>query len=102
MRLQNTSDYTTLTWVKPELDETLRQERNALQIYVEEGEDVSEVEKQRLHSVKVHAPGVAVARRGRQHVHHAEGAVRLHRDDRRGEPLAADRGDVPERSGGQL
>jgi chemosensory pili system protein ChpA (sensor histidine kinase/response regulator) len=43
MRLQNTSDFTTLTWVKPELDETLRQARNALQIYVEEGEDVSQL-----------------------------------------------------------
>jgi chemosensory pili system protein ChpA (sensor histidine kinase/response regulator) len=43
MRLQNTSDYTTLTWVKPELDETLRQARNALQIYVEEGEDVTQL-----------------------------------------------------------
>jgi chemosensory pili system protein ChpA (sensor histidine kinase/response regulator) len=43
MRLQNNSDYTTLTWVKPELDETLRQARNALQIYVEEGEDVSQL-----------------------------------------------------------
>src|SRR5690606_19522593 len=30
---------TTLTWVKPELDETLRQARQALEAYVEEGED---------------------------------------------------------------
>jgi len=39
MRLHDNNDFTTLTWVKPELDETLRQARNALQIYVEEGED---------------------------------------------------------------
>ena len=39
MRLHDNNDFTTLTWVKPELDETLRQARNALQMYVEEGED---------------------------------------------------------------
>ena len=35
MRLQENIDFTTLTWVKPELDETLKQARNALQIFVE-------------------------------------------------------------------
>ena len=39
MRLQENNDFTTLTWVKPELDETLRQARQALEAYVEEGED---------------------------------------------------------------
>ena len=44
MRLQeNGIDFTTLTWVKPELDETLRQARNALQSYVEEGESPAEL-----------------------------------------------------------
>ncbi|WP_374473620.1 Hpt domain-containing protein, partial [Arenimonas sp.] len=39
MRLHENIDFTTLTWVKPELDETLRQARLALETYVEEGED---------------------------------------------------------------
>ncbi|KFN45631.1 Hpt domain-containing protein, partial [Arenimonas metalli] len=39
MRLHESNDFTTLTWVKPELDETLRQARQALEAYVEEGED---------------------------------------------------------------
>ena len=39
MRLQENIDFTTLTWVKPELDETLKQARNALTIFVEEGEE---------------------------------------------------------------
>ena len=39
MRLHENIDFTTLTWVKPELDETLRQARQALEAYVEEGED---------------------------------------------------------------
>ncbi|KAA2285157.1 Hpt domain-containing protein [Arenimonas fontis] len=39
MRLNEDIDFTTLTWVKPELDETLRQARQALEAYVEEGED---------------------------------------------------------------
>ena len=44
MRLQDNSiDFTTLTWVKPELDETLKQARNALQGYVEEGESPAEL-----------------------------------------------------------
>jgi chemosensory pili system protein ChpA (sensor histidine kinase/response regulator) len=43
MRLHESIDFTTLTWVKPELDETLRQARNALQNYVEEGESPAEL-----------------------------------------------------------
>jgi chemosensory pili system protein ChpA (sensor histidine kinase/response regulator) len=43
MRLHENIDFTTLTWVKPELDETLRQARNALQNYVEEGESPAEL-----------------------------------------------------------
>lgn len=43
MRPQDNIDFTTLTWVKPELDETLRQARNALQSYVEEGENPAEL-----------------------------------------------------------
>ena len=44
MTLQDNSiDFTTLTWVKPELDETLKQARNALQSYVEEGENPAEL-----------------------------------------------------------
>ena len=44
MTLQDNSiDFTTLTWVKPELDETLKQARNALQGYVEEGENPAEL-----------------------------------------------------------
>ncbi|MFA6987158.1 MAG: Hpt domain-containing protein, partial [Arenimonas sp.] len=44
MRLHEKNlDFTTLTWVKPELDETLRQARNALQNYVEEGESPAEL-----------------------------------------------------------
>src|SRR6187549_121758 len=43
MRLQENIDFTTLTWVKPELDETLKQARNALQTFVEEGEDPSQI-----------------------------------------------------------
>ncbi|KFN48922.1 Hpt domain-containing protein, partial [Arenimonas composti] len=39
MRLHENIDFTTLTWVKPELDETLRQARQALEAYVEDGED---------------------------------------------------------------
>jgi chemosensory pili system protein ChpA (sensor histidine kinase/response regulator) len=43
MRLHENIDFTTLTWVKPELDETLRQARQALEAYVEEGEDPGEL-----------------------------------------------------------
>src|SRR3990167_1016727 len=42
MRLHENIDFTTLTWVKPELDETLRQARNALQNYVDGGESPAE------------------------------------------------------------
>ncbi|MFC4727719.1 Hpt domain-containing protein, partial [Coralloluteibacterium thermophilus] len=35
MRLQDNIDFTTLAWVKPELDETLRQAQRALEEYVE-------------------------------------------------------------------
>src|SRR6476469_4686937 len=54
MRLQDNIDVTTLTWVKPELDETLKQARNALQNYVEEGEDPNELKtcSQLLHQVQ--------------------------------------------------
>jgi len=54
MRLQDNIDFTTLTWVKPELDETLKQARNALQNYVEEGEDPNELKtcSQLLHQVQ--------------------------------------------------
>src|SRR6478609_3182963 len=54
MRLQDNIDFTTLTWVKPELDETLKQARNALQNYVEEGEDPSELKtcSELLHQVQ--------------------------------------------------
>ncbi len=37
MRLQQDSNFTTLSWVKPELDETLRQARQALEAHVEHG-----------------------------------------------------------------
>ncbi|KFN43413.1 hypothetical protein N789_09060 [Arenimonas oryziterrae DSM 21050 = YC6267] len=43
MRLHENIDFTTLTWVKPELDETLKQARDALQAYVEDGGDVGEL-----------------------------------------------------------
>ena len=54
MRLQDNIDFTTLTWVKPELDETLKQARNALQNYVEEGENPSELKtcSELLHQVQ--------------------------------------------------
>ena len=47
MRLQDNIDFTTLTWVKPELDDTLKQARNALQNYVEEGENPHELKPAR-------------------------------------------------------
>src|SRR5437868_2693400 len=37
MRLQQDSNFTTLSWIKPELDETLRQARQALEAHVEQG-----------------------------------------------------------------
>ena len=54
MRLQDNIDFTTLTWVKPELDETLKQARNALQNYVEEGENPHELKTcaELLHQVQ--------------------------------------------------
>src|SRR4249919_598344 len=54
MRLQDNIDFTTLTWVKPELDETLKQARNALQVYVEDGENPQELKtcSELLHQVQ--------------------------------------------------
>src|SRR5207342_589055 len=54
MRLQDNIDFTTLTWVKPELDETLKQARNALQVYVEDGENPAELKtcSELLHQVQ--------------------------------------------------
>ncbi len=43
MRLHENIDFTTLTWVKPELDETLKQARHALQSFVEDGEDAGQL-----------------------------------------------------------
>ncbi len=43
MRLQDQIDFTTLTWIKPELDETLKQARIALEAYVESGREVGEL-----------------------------------------------------------
>jgi len=43
MRLHEDIDFTTLTWVKPELDETLRQARFALEAYVEDPGDPSQM-----------------------------------------------------------
>ncbi len=44
MRLQDQNDYTTLTWVKPEIDETLKLARQGLEAYVEEGQDPAQLE----------------------------------------------------------
>ncbi|HOV56940.1 MAG TPA: Hpt domain-containing protein [Rhodanobacteraceae bacterium] len=41
MKLQEDIDFTTLTWVKQELDETLKQARQALEAYVEDPADAS-------------------------------------------------------------
>lgn len=43
MRLQDDIDFTTLTWVKGELDETLKQARLALEAFVEDPEDASQM-----------------------------------------------------------
>ena len=43
MRPQDDIDYTTLAWVKGELDETLKQARHALEAYVEDPADVSQM-----------------------------------------------------------
>ena len=49
MRLHENIDFTTLTWVKPELDETLRLARNALQNFVEEGADPGQLRECTTH-----------------------------------------------------
>ena len=43
MRLQDDLDFTTLSWVKGELDETLKQARHALEAYVEDPSDTSQM-----------------------------------------------------------
>ncbi len=43
MRPQNDIDFTTLTWVKGELDETLKQARQALEAFVEDPSDASQM-----------------------------------------------------------
>mgnify|MGYP006197161235 CR=1 FL=1 len=43
MRLSEDIDFTTLTWVKSELDETLKQARHALEAYVEDPADASQM-----------------------------------------------------------
>ena len=43
MRAQEDIDYTTLAWVKGELDETLNQARQALEAYVEDPADASQM-----------------------------------------------------------
>ncbi len=43
MRLEDDIDFTTLNWVKQELDDTLRQARQALEAYVEESSDQSQL-----------------------------------------------------------
>ncbi len=51
MRLQDHIDFTTLQWVKPELDETLSMAREALESYVDRPEDASAMRAcaERLH-----------------------------------------------------
>ncbi len=43
MRAQDDIDYTTLAWIKGELDETLKQARHALEAYVEDASDASQI-----------------------------------------------------------
>ena len=43
MRLQDDLDFTTLNWVKQELDETLKQGRQALEAFVEDPADASQM-----------------------------------------------------------
>jgi chemosensory pili system protein ChpA (sensor histidine kinase/response regulator) len=43
MRLQDDIDFTTLTWVKQELDDTLKQSQQALEAYVEDTTDKSQM-----------------------------------------------------------
>ena len=43
MKLQDDIDFTTLNWVKQELDETLRKSHQALEAYVEDPSDTSQM-----------------------------------------------------------
>jgi chemosensory pili system protein ChpA (sensor histidine kinase/response regulator) len=43
MKLQDDIDFTTLNWVKQELDETLRKSHQALEAYVEDPTDASQM-----------------------------------------------------------
>ena len=43
MKLQDDIDFTTLNWVKQELDETLRKSHQALEAYVEDPSDASQM-----------------------------------------------------------
>ena len=43
MRLQEDINFTTLNWVKPELDETLRQARYAIEAFVDDSSDASQM-----------------------------------------------------------
>ena len=43
MRLQEDIDFTTLNWVKGELDETLKLARHALEAYIADPSDVSQM-----------------------------------------------------------
>ena len=54
MRLQQDSNFTTLSWVKPELDETLRQARQALEAHVENGAERGQMQvcAAQLHQVQ--------------------------------------------------
>jgi len=54
MRLQQDSNFTTLSWVKPELDETLRLARQALETYVESGAERGQMQvcAAQLHQVQ--------------------------------------------------
>jgi chemosensory pili system protein ChpA (sensor histidine kinase/response regulator) len=54
MRLQQDSNFTTLSWVKPELDETLRLARQALEAHAENGADRNQMQvcAAQLHQVQ--------------------------------------------------
>ena len=41
MQLEDDTDFTTLGWVKPQIDETLLQARQALEAYAEDATDAS-------------------------------------------------------------
>ncbi len=43
MRLHNDIDFTTLNWVKQELDDILKQARQALEVFVEDNSDTSQM-----------------------------------------------------------